>query len=877
MAERVAIVVVGMHRSGSSAMARVLSLAGAALPRLLMPAGDGNETGHWEPVRVADYNDKVLAAFDATWDSPFGLGMNAVRRAALDPFVDGARDIIREEYGDSPLIVLKEPRISLVADLWIKALEAEGFRCKFVITVRSPTEVAASLRKRNGFALDKGLLLWGAYQASSEVLTRSYDRIFCRYDDVLVRPASVLDEIEAKLRIELPRRTAQSHAEMDAFVQPAWKRNDASAIPPIPDHLKPIGELSEYIYASIIGETPNIDVSRDLQNWFADLDQTITPLMIGIEQRLQAEVVSVQGQVDAYRTEIERINALYGEQLADVARLNAQYAEIEGVRVETEQRFTAAEQARQVAQAQLEAREAELANLLGTLNTTNGALSELSATLDGRTAELAQAGAECAATTAHLEALSNTNAQLEADLVATRTALTAQSAETAALQAAVAEYAATTAHLEALSNINAQLETDLAATRTALTAQSAETAALQAAVAECAATTAHLEALSNTNAQLEADLAATRAALTAQSAETATLQADLTEIAAQQARVEGELAESRGREAALVASADLLAATMAQATSEHAVASNAMEARHEEECASLLLAAHERETALQVALNASQAAQAELAERLEQTAAEADADRAAAIARESVLIAEAAAWRDAAALADQASAASRVALTQAQDSAAVREADLVAQIDALHANMRAADERNVAAEQAIAAVNARNEDLTRLHAEEIGAATASGDQRLAALQGALDQAVTERDRLLAELHDAAAERVQLQAELDQLRATEARSAQSTVALQEVVAERDAALVEHAGQIATLTQSVAELDHARTVQTETFAEEAQKARDREDGLNAALRTEMTLREDDYVERQSLASRMRAVFVAPRRRSTGTDPV
>jgi hypothetical protein len=773
MAERVAIIVVGMHRSGSSAMARVLSLAGAALPKLLMAAGDGNETGHWEPQRVADYNDTVLAAFDASWDSPFGLGMNATRRAALEPFVDGARDIIREEYGEAPLIVLKEPRISLVVDLWIKALEAEGFRCKFVITVRAPTEVAASLRKRNGFALDKGLLLWGVYQASSEVLTRSYDRIFCRYDDVLARPASVLDEIEAQLRIELPRRTAQSHAEMDAFVRPVLKRNDASAIPPIPDHLKPIRELSEYIYASIVGETPNIDVSRDLQNWFADLDQTITPLMIGIEQRLQIEVASVQGQVDAYRTEIERINTLYGEQLADIARLNAQFAEIEDVRVETEHRFTAAEHARHVVQAQLEERETELANLLGTLGAANSALSEVSATLDGRTAELAQAGAEYAATMAQLQALSNTNAQLEADLAATRMALAAQSTETAALQA------------------------------------------------------------------------------------------ELVENAARQAEAEGELAELRAREAALVANADLLAATIVQTASEHAVASSATEARHEAERELLLLAVQEREATLQVALDASHAAQAALAERLGQTAAEADAERTAASARESALVAEAAAIRDAVVLADETSVALRVALTQAQDAAALREADLLTQIDALHANVRAGDERGVVTEQAIAAINSRNEDLIRSHAEDLVAASVSADHRLAVLRGALDQTAAERDHM--------------RAELDQLRAAGAESARSAAALLEVVAERDATLAEYAGQITMLTQSMAELDYASTAQRAGFADEEQKAHDRELGLNAALRAEMKLREDDHVERQSLAYRIRVAFGVPKRRLGDTDAV
>ncbi|WP_380787666.1 hypothetical protein [Sphingomonas sp. R86521] len=421
-------------------MARLLSLAGATLPNGLMRAGYGNEAGHWEPQSVADYNDTVLAAFDAAWDSPFGLGVNATRRAALAPFVEGARTIIREEYGAASLIVLKEPRISLVADLWIEALEAEGFSCKFVITVRPPTEVAASLRKRNGFALDKGLLLWGAYIASAELLTRGHDRVFCRYDNLIVRPASVLDDIETKLRIELPRRTAQAHAAMDAFVRPALKHNDASTIPPIPDHLRPISELSDYIYASIVGEIPNVDISRDLQNWFSDLDQTITPLTLGIEQQLRREqdsAIAAGYAAEAYRLETERVNGVYAEQLAHIARLNAQFVEADELRRDAEQRFAGAEQVQLATQASLDQREAEMAALHEALEATNRVMADVSGTLEIRTAELAELNADHHAKMAHIAALSDANIDLQRANAEANEALAVQAAESARVAAEV--------------------------------------------------------------------------------------------------------------------------------------------------------------------------------------------------------------------------------------------------------------------------------------------------------------------------------------------------------------------------------------------------------------------------------------------------------
>lgn len=845
MAERIAIVVVGMHRSGSSAMARLLSLAGATLPNGLMSAGDGNETGHWEPQSVADYNDTVLAGFDATWDSPFGLGVNATRRAALAPFVEGARTIIREEYGAASLIVLKEPRISLVADLWIQALEAEGFSCKFVITVRPPTEVAASLRKRNGFALDKGLLLWGAYLASAELLTRAHDRVFCRYDNVIVRPASVLDDIETKLRIELPRRTAQAHAAMDAFVRPALKHNDASTIPPIPDHLRPISELSDYIYASIVGEIPNVDISRDLQNWFSDLDQTITPLTIGIEQQLRREqdsaIAAGHAQVEAYRMEIERVNALYNEQLADIARLTAQFAESDELRCDAEQRSAAVEQMRLTTQASLDHREAEMAVLHEALEATNRVVADLSGTLETRAAELAELNADHHTKMVHIAALSDANTNLERAHAAANEALAAQAAESARVatevDAARADWldreTALIHHANGLAEANEQAGREYAATlalvetryeeeRAALLvaaqAREAELEATNCVVADLSGTLerrtaelaelnadyqakmAHMAALSDSNANLERSYADANAALAAQAAESA--------------RVAAEVDAARGdwhdRETALIHHANGLADANEQAAREYAATLALVEARYEEERAALLVASQAREAELEATL-----------------AVEVDVSQ------------------DAARQADQAMAGLHEALAQTHEAAAARTTDLLQQIEVLRAGNAESD---AATAQTIAALTHLNDEMVRTHAEEVAAVTVRADER----EASLEQLATAQSLL--------------QVKMTQLHETESELRHSVAALTEALEQRDATLAGHVGQIESLIETIADLNRARIAQEEASAADALEFRDREEELQAALTAQIKGRGDDHAERQSMKHRLKAVFGA-----------
>ena len=74
-ANRRVALIFGMHRSGTSAVARVVNLLGAALPKKLLEAGPGNEAGHWEPIELMSLHDQMLAEAGSRWDDfrPFNI------------------------------------------------------------------------------------------------------------------------------------------------------------------------------------------------------------------------------------------------------------------------------------------------------------------------------------------------------------------------------------------------------------------------------------------------------------------------------------------------------------------------------------------------------------------------------------------------------------------------------------------------------------------------------------------------------------------------------------------------------------------------------------------------------------------------------------
>ncbi|MFD1981322.1 hypothetical protein ACFSOZ_01190 [Mesorhizobium newzealandense] len=225
MTSRTAIVVVGMHRSGTSALARVLSFLGASLPRNLNPAGLGNVTGHWEPEGAVRLNDEILGLAETPENDVHGPSGEWLQGPAAQAFVDRLKDLITDEYGDDPLFVLKDPRISLLFPLWRAALAKLEIRCVAVVISRNPVEVALSLAKRQSLGgdwqswpLERGGLLWLRYNLAVEEHTRDVDRVFCDYSSLLDDWRSVARRLGDELKIAWPKSIPDAAAEIDGFL-----------------------------------------------------------------------------------------------------------------------------------------------------------------------------------------------------------------------------------------------------------------------------------------------------------------------------------------------------------------------------------------------------------------------------------------------------------------------------------------------------------------------------------------------------------------------------------------------------------------------------------------------------------------------------------
>ncbi|WP_373121604.1 sulfotransferase family protein [Mycobacterium marinum] len=217
-ARPVALFVLGMPRSGTSALTRALSLCGGSLPAKLVGARVGNPLGHWEP-RAANYlNDAILyrhgsSAFDPSLRLQEENALNAKENAAC---VDEIRGFLTT-LPAAPLVLIKDPRITVLSGVWFEAVRQVGFDAVAVIAVRHPQDVIASVAALNRTSPELSSALWLKYNLLAERDTRGMPRVFVQYANLLEDWRREVKRISVTLGIDLSTR---DEGAIDGFLTP---------------------------------------------------------------------------------------------------------------------------------------------------------------------------------------------------------------------------------------------------------------------------------------------------------------------------------------------------------------------------------------------------------------------------------------------------------------------------------------------------------------------------------------------------------------------------------------------------------------------------------------------------------------------------------
>jgi hypothetical protein len=224
-----ALLVLGMHRSGTSSIAGAMVRLGGAAPLNLMPPVDGNNsTGFWESTVLMTLNDEVLAAGGSHWEDWRQFDPARIEAATAFALKGRAKSALEGEFGDASLVVIKDPRMCRLMPFWSSVFREANWSVRPILQLRSPLEVALSLNRRDGIPLGLGCLIWLRHVLDAEAGTRGTRRAVVDWNDFLGDPRRTLERVGEQLEVIWPRWSDAALAGIDEFVSTDMRHQRAS-------------------------------------------------------------------------------------------------------------------------------------------------------------------------------------------------------------------------------------------------------------------------------------------------------------------------------------------------------------------------------------------------------------------------------------------------------------------------------------------------------------------------------------------------------------------------------------------------------------------------------------------------------------------------
>jgi hypothetical protein len=198
-----AVLVLGMHRSGTSALARGLQMLGVYLGNDFLSPQPDNPTGYWEDRNIYEINERLLAVFGLKWEDVALIDDARWNETEVEALRAEAVKYLRSQFASHPLWGFKDPRTIRLLPFWHSALDRLEVDECYLVVIRNPRSVATSLIQRQGMDAVTAHMLWLVYVVPylSKIANRPF--IVTDYDMVMADPRRQLERIARGLNIPL--------------------------------------------------------------------------------------------------------------------------------------------------------------------------------------------------------------------------------------------------------------------------------------------------------------------------------------------------------------------------------------------------------------------------------------------------------------------------------------------------------------------------------------------------------------------------------------------------------------------------------------------------------------------------------------------------
>lgn len=303
--EREAVVVLGMHRSGTSTTAGMFAQLGYKVGKSIMEGNETNPKGFFENFRLMFFNEALLHHNKVNWHNTVTLPENWWKAQTLAPLKAQLKTLISEEFGDERKLLFKDPRLCILLPFYLDVFKEMDIVPRFLITMRNVSDIVLSLERRDHFPKIKSTRIWMDHMLKSLFHTRGFPRSIIQYQDVISDPLKCMDQAMVDMGL-METITTEQKKEILAFIEPnlnhgrkIYTQEDDN----LPEEVTMLERIINKIQDKITDCQADLDLEILYKDFYAEYNNKANPLISVItivlddNQILDETLFSVVGQV----------------------------------------------------------------------------------------------------------------------------------------------------------------------------------------------------------------------------------------------------------------------------------------------------------------------------------------------------------------------------------------------------------------------------------------------------------------------------------------------------------------------------------------------------------------------------------------------------
>jgi glycosyltransferase involved in cell wall biosynthesis len=321
------IVVLGMHRSGTSAITRALGAMNVELGNRLMPAmADNNEKGFWEDIDINNFNEEMLATLNSSWYQLSPINQHDVEKLHREGFFLRAVELLRNKVSEAEIFGIKDPRISKLFPFWQEVFSHCQIKTLYLLALRNPLSVVKSLQKRDGIAPERSYFLWIEYLLTSLHPVIQHGGLVVDYDRLVESSREEIKRIATHFSLTLNEEKLSEYER--EFLDPklrhtAYQKEDLlldAACPP----------LASEIYVTLLERCASLDTGsvqlEELEHWQTELFR-MAPVF-SLADDLERSLREKDGQLVERMDQVRDLSTTIHHRNLDIQQLKDNFEEL---------------------------------------------------------------------------------------------------------------------------------------------------------------------------------------------------------------------------------------------------------------------------------------------------------------------------------------------------------------------------------------------------------------------------------------------------------------------------------------------------------------------------------------------------------------------